>query len=306
VDEVRELISSLELCHHKAERWVHNIVEAIGTGTTDKGLGTRPPGPLHEAEEVWAKACEVLSDWCADRRPKSAEGVIGTVRASGLTARLGARSPLKEWQVQRVIEKIDSLVHFPPPTTDPSADFTWLLLGDDATGLTYRDECPARYADHGDFWRATARTIIRDTHDGRDAPLSLALAIDMLWPCHWDFVANLDVVLGAIGGDLEPDRPFAACGRNIGLLPGRDRFKSVCRALQAFCAGSAPEADADPEVLAALGPPTPTKRWLAASLDKTIRLQLDPHEELSVVFFLPGPSWIHNGQPVDGRDGAGS
>ena len=28
VNQVRELISSLELCHHKAERWVENIVEA--------------------------------------------------------------------------------------------------------------------------------------------------------------------------------------------------------------------------------------------------------------------------------------
>ena len=36
--QVRELISSLELCHHKADRWVHNIIEAIGAGETNKGL----------------------------------------------------------------------------------------------------------------------------------------------------------------------------------------------------------------------------------------------------------------------------
>jgi hypothetical protein len=30
VSKIRELISSLELCHHKAERWVGNIIEAIG------------------------------------------------------------------------------------------------------------------------------------------------------------------------------------------------------------------------------------------------------------------------------------
>ena len=41
VSKIRELISSLELCHHKAERWVNNIIEAIGEGETAKGLGTR-------------------------------------------------------------------------------------------------------------------------------------------------------------------------------------------------------------------------------------------------------------------------
>ncbi len=43
---VRRLISTLELCHHKAERWVANIIEAIGAGETKKGLGTRSPGPV--------------------------------------------------------------------------------------------------------------------------------------------------------------------------------------------------------------------------------------------------------------------
>ena len=38
---IRELISTLEMCHHKAERWVDNIIEAIATGQTTKGLGTR-------------------------------------------------------------------------------------------------------------------------------------------------------------------------------------------------------------------------------------------------------------------------
>ena len=38
VSKIRELIASLELCHHKAERWVANIIEAIGAGGTSKGL----------------------------------------------------------------------------------------------------------------------------------------------------------------------------------------------------------------------------------------------------------------------------
>ena len=53
IAKIRELITSLELCHHKAERWVENIIKAIGSGETRKGLGTRPPGEQHPTEEVW-------------------------------------------------------------------------------------------------------------------------------------------------------------------------------------------------------------------------------------------------------------
>ena len=61
VSKIRELISSLELCHHKADRWVHNILEAIGRGETKKGLGTRLCGGYHPAEEIWQNACASLS-----------------------------------------------------------------------------------------------------------------------------------------------------------------------------------------------------------------------------------------------------
>ena len=63
VSKIRELISTLELCHHKADRWVYNIIEAIGVGQTEKGLGTRSPGRRHPAEQVWQDACAVLSAW---------------------------------------------------------------------------------------------------------------------------------------------------------------------------------------------------------------------------------------------------
>ena len=39
ITRIRKLVSALELCHHKAERWVTNIIEAIGeTGELDNTL----------------------------------------------------------------------------------------------------------------------------------------------------------------------------------------------------------------------------------------------------------------------------
>ncbi len=289
---IRELISAFELCHHKAERWVRNIIEAIGAGQTDKGLGTRSPGQYHAAEKVWQNACAALSAWCAGCPSASLDLSIGTVPASQMLARLGKRSALKEWQVQRVVEKIRSHVHWPQSADDPASQYVWILLGGGEYELAYRSQCPEQYKEHGEFWLATVRTIIHDTTDGNQVGLSLGLAIDMLWPCHWMFVGNLQLVLGAIGGDLDPKTPFAACGRNIALSPLGDRMEVVGNTLKVFCGGPDADKEVDRRLLALLGEPTDVKRWLAASLDKTIRLQQSPPAELRAMSALAGPDWI--------------
>jgi|GEM_PF-5124566 len=63
----------------------------------------------------------------------------------------------------------------------------------------------------------------------------------MLWACHWNFVTNLQIVLEAIGGKLEPKEPFAACGRNISLLPNRERMEIVSQSLRALSALEGPD-----------------------------------------------------------------
>ena len=128
VSKIRELISSLELCHHKADRWVYNIIEAIGAGKTTKGLGTRSPGQQHPSEAVWQNACAALSAWCAGCPSTKVDLPMDTIPASRLLACLGERSPLKEWQVQRVIEKIRSEIHWPRSCDDAATQYVWILL----------------------------------------------------------------------------------------------------------------------------------------------------------------------------------
>ncbi len=292
VSRIRELISTLELCHHKAERWVFNIIEAIGVGDTKKGLGTRSAGQHHAVEEVWQNACAALSAWCAGCPAGSLDGCVDTVGASQMLARLGRRSPLKEWQVQRVTERIRSLIRWPQSRGDPTAQYVWILCSGGEYESAYRSRCPEHYREHEDFWTATVRTVIHDTVDGHEAELSLGLAIDMLWPCHWKFVKNLQIVLEAIGGSLHPAEPFAACGRNITLLPNRGRMEMISNTLKVFCGGSKSTKAVDSQMLALLGEPTEVKRWLAASLDKTISLQLSPPAELRALSALAGPAWI--------------
>jgi hypothetical protein len=289
---IRELISSLELCHHKAERWVNNIIQAIGAGETQKGLGTRSPSQEHPTEKVWQNACAALSAWCAGCPSAKLDLSIDTVPAHRLLACLGQRSPLKEWQVQRVIEKIRSAIRWPQSSDDPTAQYVWILLSGGEYETAYRSDCPDHYKEHEDFWLSTVRTIVHDRENGQEAELSLGLAIDMLMPCHWRFVTNLQLVLEAIGGKLKLDEPFAACGRNITLVPIRRRMEIVSNTLKVFCGDPGSDLEVERELLELLGEPTEVKKWLAASLDKTIRLQLSPPAEIRSISALKGPDWI--------------
>jgi hypothetical protein len=53
--------------------------------------------------------------------------------------------------------------------------------------------------------------------------------------------------------------------------------------LNVFWRGETTTGDIDRCVLASLGAPTPVKRWLAASLDKTIRLHLTQPFDMDLV-----------------------
>ncbi len=274
VSRIRDLISTLEMCHHKAERWVHNIIEAIGSGETAKGLGTRPPGQTHPAEQIWDNAWGALSAWCEGDPPAVAGLLVGTVPASQLLDNLGPRTPMKEWQVHRVIDRIREVIGWARLADDVSLQYVPLLEYGTEYESARRAECPECYRENADFWCETVETIIRDTEDGEPADVSLATAIDLLMPCNWNFGRNLEIVLGAIGGDLNATSPLALCARNVKLSPVCDRMKTVSRTLRVFYADSKPDEEADREVLALLGEPTDVNKWLAASLDKTIRRHL--------------------------------
>jgi hypothetical protein len=271
---IRELISTLELCHHKAERWVHNIIEAIGSGDTAKGLGTRTPGQLHPAERVWQNVCTALTAWCAGSPADSVDITVGDRHAGDLLGRLGQRSPLKEWQVQRVTERVRDFIGWPWLKRNASLEYVPVLeYGTDYESLR-RTECPEYYHEHLDCWQETVGTVIRNTEDGKAVDLSLAIAIDLLMPCNWNFIRNLEIVMGAIGGDLDPIGPFVACAWNIKLSPIHGRMRTVCHTLRVFLENRQPDDRADVKLLGLLGEASREKQWLAASLDKTIRLQL--------------------------------
>jgi len=258
---IRRLITCFESCYHQADRQAELIIKAIGSGRPPAESGTRPPGRKRDLQNCR----DILSAWSEDGIDKVKDRDVGGISAEQLAGFIGERTPLKTWQVRRIIDKVTFAL-------DPSKPYHNLALNageDGEPGAEY-------YSDNSDFLAKTAATVINDTIDGRDAKITLAITIDRLQPCNWNFVDNLVILLRAIGSDLNPDKSFACCERNILSTPLRERLKVISNTLRAFRQSKKSGDKIDRDLIDLLGARTPVKCWLAASLDKTISSQLDP------------------------------
>jgi glycosyltransferase involved in cell wall biosynthesis len=260
---IRQLITRFEACYHEADKEAERIIKAISTGRCPKESNARPP----KRKEELQNAHRILSLWCKNPATTGMNLDVGGIPAEQLSSFIGKPNPLKAWQVERVIDRISQALN-------PNDIYHWLTM--DPVGLSDQGKYqPEKYHKNNlAFLEQTKKTFIHDTVDGRKSKVSLAIAIDLLMPCHWDFVGGLVIILKAIGGNLYPDKPYACCARNIKLSPLCNRLKIISRALGVFWKGDKMTKTVDHEILASLGEATPVKRWLAASLDKTIRLHL--------------------------------
>lgn len=261
---IRWLITRFEACYHRADKEAERIAKAIGAGRCPRESKARPPKRKKELENTR----RILSQWCREPMVRGLNLDVGGVPSDELLNFIGPATPLKIWQVQRLVDRVTAAL-------DAGRPYHNLVLDVGDYGEPGATKAGEYYKDQAVFLEQTGTTIIHDTIEGREASISLGLAIDLLMPCHWDYVGALVVILKAISGDLEPQHPFTCCSRNLRLSPLCNRLRTISNTLRTFWMGETPSADTNHRVLTLLGTPTPAKRWLAASLDKTIRLQLE-------------------------------
>jgi hypothetical protein len=262
---VRQLITRFESCYHEADKEAELIVKSIGSGQPPEESGKRPPQRKRQLQN----SHDILSAWCQGDYAKYKDLDVGGIPADELTGFLGKTTALKIWEVQRVIDKLKEAL-------DASCRYHTMALDFSESGEPGAVKAGEHYKDQPDFLDQTKAALIHDTVDGRKNQISLAMAIDRLQPCNWNFVDNLVIIVRAIGGDLHPEKSFACCERNVLLTPLGDRLKIISNTLRAFWQGRERDKDIDADILTALGQKTPVKSWLVASLDKTMKSQLDP------------------------------
>ena len=270
---IRELITRFESCYHEADKEAERIVRAIGAGRCPEESGERPPERKKELENCRL----ILSRWCQEPAIRGMNLNVGGIPADELLNAIGRSSLLKIWQVQRIVDKVVSALNPSRPYHNIALD-----LGD--YGEPGTNPAGKQYEDNTTFLERTKATIIHDTVDGQKAEISLAMAIDLLMPCHWDFAGALVILLKAIGGELHPERPYACCARNLRLSPLYGRLEIISNTLGIFWKGNKPAENIDGNLFVSLGEATPIKHWLAASMDKTMRLQLQASSDFWLQF----------------------
>jgi len=270
---IRQLITGFEACYHEADKEAERIVKAIGVGRCPEESNERPPERKRELENCH----RILSSWCEEPASEGMNLDVGGIPAGRLLSFIGRPSPLKIWQVERIVGKVKQAL-------DPSCTYHNMALDVGDYGEPGAHPAGEHYKADSTFLQHTRDAIIHDTVDGRKAEIRLAMAIDLLMPCHWDFAGSVVTILKAIGGDLHPDKPYTCCARNLGLSPLCDRLTTISNTLGAFWKGNVTAENVDGQVLESLGAVTPLGRWLAASLDKTIRLQLDAPSDFWLTF----------------------
>lgn len=260
--QIRSLITRFEACYHQADLEAEMIIRAIGSGRIPAQSNERPPQRKQELQN----AHDILSAWVRGQAASCNNLRGGPISADQLVSRLGKPTNLKFWQVQRIIEKLKQLL-------DPSYRYHVMVLETGEAGGRGAVRVEGYYRDQADFLEKTASAMIHYTLDGEPSEMPLAMAIDLLRPCNWNFTGNLAITVGAVGGDLHPKEVFAPCSLNARLTPLRNRLKVLSNTLHTFWTETETQ-PLDPDLLALLGGLTPQKQWLAASLDKTIRLHL--------------------------------
>ncbi len=270
--QIRRLITLFEACYHEADQEAEFIAGAIGAGYCPPRSNERPPQRKMELES----ARDILSAWCRNPAIRGIDGDMGGIQPQEPVRSLGTPNSLKVWQVERVVDRVSHAL-------DPNHPYHNLALNVEDHGEPGTGDAADYYQRDSALWRQTKETIIHDTVEGRASRISLAFAIDLLMPCGWDFVESLATILKAIGGDLHPDRPMACCARNVRRSPLCGRLWTISNALNVFWKDKTADGDTDQRILGSLGTPTPVKRWLAASLDKTIRLHLTQPFDMELV-----------------------
>ncbi|MHC4193295.1 MAG: hypothetical protein ACYSP9_03855, partial [Planctomycetota bacterium] len=160
---IRGLITRFECCYHEADKEAEMIVKAIGSGQPPVESGERPAQrrrELQNSHDILSARCQGTSNRC-----KALD--VGGIRADELLSFIGEPSPLKIWQVERVIEKLKEAL-------DKSHHYHYMALDIDGYGQPIEVKAEEYYKDHLDFLNKTTAAMINYTLDGEKSQMSLA------------------------------------------------------------------------------------------------------------------------------------
>ena len=252
--KIRELITRLEMCHHKSKRHVDLIIQAIGTEKPHRFPSKECYDTLSADQERWKAIGEILGAWlekipedeAIQKFPDYTDDIYDFYN------RLGDHNELKNWQVEHLKKRVHGHVY-------EDVEYRYL------SGIAEADN---------DFLEQTSKQKVQMALiPGADTEFTLDAAIDNAVPCNWNFETNLRLILSTIGGKEDRSGVLAAHAANIEFNPLKIEMIPLVNALDEYVQNN-PVSSSNRQIFSTLGERNPVKSWLAASLSKTIKVQL--------------------------------
>jgi hypothetical protein len=274
---IRRLISRFEVCHWNSDRWLERVVQAIAEERVPPTSGR--PRAQHPLALMLRCTRELLAHWVTRSTAEVPRCTLLDRSSVEVYDLLGVWTPFKAWVVQRILDGLEHHMCAAGLLELPEGSRTRFYPGE----LTLdSSEADAFFAESLDMLAEarSRRLAVRREIDGQVEEHSLALVVGYLNPCnrfYFEFLFALFEYLNAPDEDRILPSPF--CGN---ISPARHvRYFEVVNALRRYLAAP-PESSlpADERVLAQLGDSSAVKRWLAASLDVTLRAQMPPPPRL--------------------------
>jgi hypothetical protein len=256
---IRRYITRFEKCHHKALQRLYKLILAIGRGKLDIYQKSKKERQQTQSVQEWKNAWKIL-----EARVKDSVNNIKDLSYNGITAHelmkeIGTHTPLKEWQVQRLADRIHGFL-------------TEYNLLDDEFKYHELEKEPQYYQDNPKFYNKTKNIIIHDTLNGKPREWPLTLAIDLFNPCNWNHTQNLFQLLKVINGKTHLEKPLIVCIQDFDSHPNYKDFLIIEKTLRAYWDGTFKPENINKEILKTLGQKNPIKFWLVRSLEKTLKL----------------------------------
>lgn len=275
VFDIRKQIGRLEICHFKVMRYITRIIYAI------KHLDEEDPHPCPSVGEDinrewlkgWNAVLDYLEHW-VNHGPnlggiyakedkiitsKLANPAFHRVSLQEINEILGEPSESKKWQVRFIIDymrsRLDAFFNNPPQSR-----YSVMKHRHEELIMQYRNDNPT-------YWESLENLPI--PHHPRDLLFGGLLHDWGYFVCevNINYMNDLLTILGAIGNGSE--YKFRGCGyKSLNL---EVFLKKIVLKLRAFLETGGDQANEMEGVRKLLGERTPTREWLVASLEKTIR-----------------------------------
>jgi hypothetical protein len=269
--KIRRLITSFEACHHNSLRWAERIAQAIAEGVIPPTSGRKRSA--HPVSIAHLNLREFLINIADDDMEEHHHGEIPGIDTKSVVESFRNLPQRKRWLITLILDNLEKHLYdaglIPAMRTEDNRMFAGANLD-----VEKEEEASVYFLGYAVYYRYYKDMVIRmvdDMHPSeKERWVPLLLAVQFANPCSVNYFQFVSVLLDMLGGKEDLEFPFPFCGHY-----SKSQYLAIRKTIRAYQSFLARDGDTgDAGLFGRLDDEDLSRRWLAASFEKTLRLQL--------------------------------